>query len=227
MNPSLLLFPILVPLLFWAAYHYYHDRHRPEPIANLLFCIALGVGSAYLSQYFYQALDVIGLRYDAFELADNNLPGLFLYAVLGIGFTEELAKMLPYLFIALRFRAFDEPLDGIIYSSFIALGFALVENLLYLEFLTTQEALARGFAGPLVHIVFASVWAYHMGVAHLAGHGLIRATLIWMGAAALLHGVYDFVVIGLSQWALIAAAIGIVTVWLWRLKLIRRLSLPR
>ncbi len=223
MPSTALVFPLLIPLLFWAAYHYYHDRHRPEPIGNLLVCIVLGVGAAYLNRLMYQGLGLVGLRYDALELAMSNLPGLFAYAVLGIGITEELAKMLPFLIVVLRFRAFDEPMDGIVYGSFLALGFALVENLHFLQFLTGLEAVARGFATPLVHIVFASVWAYHLGEAHLAKRGVPGAALRWLALTALLHGVYDFIVLGFSSSALIFAAAVIVAVWVWRLWVIRQL----
>lgn len=60
MNASLLIFPVLVPLLFWGAYHYYHDRHRPEPVGNLLLSIALGVAASFLSKYLYVALGLSG-----------------------------------------------------------------------------------------------------------------------------------------------------------------------
>ena len=223
MPSTAFIFPLLVPLLFWAAYHYYHDRHRPEPVGNLLVCIGLGVGAAYLNRLMYEGLGVIGLRYDALELAASNLPGLFAYAVLGIGFTDELAKLLPFLVVVLRFKAFDEPLDGIVYGTFLALGFALVENLHFLQFLSGFEAIARGFAGPLVHIVFASVWAYHVGEAHLAKLNVITSALRWLALTALLHGIYDFIVLGFSSSALIAAATVIVAVWIWRLWVIRQL----
>ena len=223
MSWTAVIFPLLIPLLFWAAYHYYHDRHRPEPVGNLILCIALGAGSAYLNRWMYEGLGLIGLRFDALELAMTNLPGLFAYAILGIGLTEELAKLLPFLIVVLRFRAFDEPMDGIVYGSFLALGFALVENLHFLQFLTGFEAIARGFAGPLVHIVFASVWAYHIGEAHVARHGVAGAALRWVALTALLHGIYDFIVLGFSETALLAAAAVIVSIWLWRLWVIRRL----
>ncbi len=223
MPSTALIFPLLIPFLFWAAYHYYHDRHRPEPVGHLLVCIALGAGSAYLNRYMYEGLGLVGLRFDALELAMSNLPGLFAYAVLGIGITEELAKLLPFLLIVLRFKAFDDPMDGIVYGSFLALGFALIENLHFLQYLSGFEAIARGFAGPLVHIVFASVWAYHVGEAHLAGGKVFLTALRWLAITALLHGVYDFIVLGFSSSALIAAAAVIVAVWLWRLWVIRRL----
>ena len=69
----------------------------------------------------------MNLRYDAYLLAETNLPGFFAYAVLVIGVIEELAKMIPFLLFVINFKEFDEPIDGIIYGSFIALGFAAVE----------------------------------------------------------------------------------------------------
>ena len=224
MNGSGLILPLLAPLLFWAAYHYYHDRHRPEPLGNLILCILLGVGSAYLSRGFYLGLGEIGLRYDAVALAGQNLAGLLAYAILGIGLTEELAKLLPFLLVVTRFRAFDQAMDGIIYASFIALGYAVVENMHFLQYLETGPAIARGFAGPLVHIVFASVWGYHIGIALVARQSIGWPALRWLIAAAALHGVYDFIVLGFSSAALIVAALLIVGVWLWRLQLLRRLG---
>ena len=44
-----------------------------------------------------------------------------------------------------RFRDFDEPIDGLIYASFIGLGYAAVENIHYLDFLTPLESAARSF----------------------------------------------------------------------------------
>ena len=226
MNSSLFVFGLLVPLLFWIAYHYYHDRHRPEPVANLVLCIGLGAAAAYLNQYMYVGLDLLGLRADASQLARDNLAGLFVYAVLGIGLSEELAKLLPFMLVVLRLRAFDEPMDGIVYGSFLALGFSVIENIHFLAYQTPAEAIARAFAGPPVHIVFTSIWAYHIGLARLRGDNVWWATLVWLAAAALVHGAYDFIVLGFSNAALGIAALVIVAVWLWRLSVIRRLNLP-
>jgi len=224
MSLNQLIFAVLFPLIFWVAYHYYHDRHRPEPVANLVIALGLGALASILAGYGYQALGFLGVRYDAAALAETDLIGLFAYAVLGIGVVEESAKMLPFLVIVLRFRDFDEPMDGIVYASFLALGFSLIENLHYFDYLTAEEALARGFAGPVVHIVFASVWGYRIGAARLAGRSVIPAAMIWLGVAALLHGVYDFIVLGFSDVALLAAAAVIVAVWIWRLRLVWRLQ---
>lgn len=223
MPHGLPLLPVLLPILFWAAYHYNKDRHLPEPVGNLVLCLVLGAASAVVSKGMYMALDPFGLRLDAVALAETNGFALFAYAMLAIGPIEELSKMLPFLLVVIRFKAFDEPLDGIIYASFIGLGYAAVENYHYLEFLAGWEAVARGFAGPVIHMLFASIWAYPVTCARLAGRPIaIRATLGLLLAAGL-HGLYDYMVLRHPVSALPIAAIMIAAIWIWRLRLMHRL----
>lgn len=219
--------PIVLPILFWVLYHYYTDRHLPEPPLHLLMAFGLGVAAFYLGLSLYSGLGVVGLRLDAYALAEHNLAGLLLYAVLAIGPVEELAKLLPFLLVMVWFREFDEPIDGIIYASIIALGFAAVENVVHLRDLHGPEAWGRAFAGPVLHIVFASVWGYYIGRAYLCRRSIVKTAIASFMAAAAIHGLYDFVVLGLAPQALPVAAALIVGVWIWRLFRIRDLhALP-
>lgn len=224
MTFSVLLGPIVLPVLFWAWYHYHQDRHLPEPVLHLFFAFALGGGAYWLGKLMYQGLDLIDLRFDAFLLADTDRPLLLLYALLAIGPIEELAKLVPFLLVIRHFSEFDEPLDGIIYASFIALGFAAVENYFYLPMITSGEALARGFAGPVVHIVFASIWGFYIGRACLDGEKLIRTILVALAGTALLHGLYDYLVIAMPLFALPVSALLVLAIWVWRMYLIRGLQ---
>jgi RsiW-degrading membrane proteinase PrsW (M82 family) len=224
MRFTVVIVPILLPVLFWAGYHYYKDRHQPEPILNLLFCFLLGIAASYLSKSMYIALETVNLRHDAYELAATNLWQLLAYSIFIIGGIEETAKLIPFLIFAIRFKAFDENLDGIIYASFIALGYAAMENFHYLQYLTQSEAMYRGFAGPLVHILFASVWGYQIGIARLAGRPLVLVSFVAVTIAAILHGFYDFIVIALPISALPLSAALILAVWIWRLVTIRHLK---
>ena len=227
MHYSVLLIPIVVPVLFWACYHQYKDRHLPEPAGHLLIAFLFGVAAFYLGLLMYRGLDIVGLRYDAYTLAETNPAGLFAYAVLAIGVIEELAKLIPFLLFVIRFKEFDEPIDGIIYASFIALGFATVENVRFLQYLSGAEALARGFAGPVVHIVFASIWGYYVGRAFLCGRSVAPPVLGALAFTAFLHGSYDFLVIAMPPPVLPLAALLILGIWVWRLRLIRDLhNLP-
>lgn len=223
MQQGLLTLPVVVPVLFWAGYLYHKDRHLPEPWGNLLLCFALGIVAAAISKGMYMGLEPLGLRFDAVALADENGLALFAYAMLAIGPIEELAKLLPFLLVVIHLKAFDEPLDGIIYASFIALGYAAVENYHYLDFLTGLESIARGFAGPVIHMLFASIWAHWISKARLAGRSIALPALLAFLFAAGLHGLYDFMVLRYPVAALPIAAAMITSIWIWRLRLMHRM----
>lgn len=220
---TLICIPIAGPIVFWALYHYFKDHQLPEPPGHLVLAFLLGVASSYLAGFMYESLDLFGLRRDAIVLADTSRTGLLIYAVFAIGVIEELAKMIPFLLVVIRFREFNEPIDGIIYGSFIALGFAAVENVQYVQFMPLVEALARGFAGPVVHVVFASIWAYYIGRAHLCRRRLLLVVPASLAFTATIHGIYDYIVIAYPEPVFPTAAALILGLWLWRLALIRDL----
>jgi len=216
--------PIVLPVLFWAGYHYHKDRDLPEPVSHLTVALLLGAAAHWIGMLMYTGLGYLDLRHDAFLLADTDRVLLLLYALLAIGPIEETAKLIPFLVVIRTFREFNEPIDGIIYASFIALGFAAVENYFYLPLITSKEALARGFAGPVVHIVFASIWGYYVGRAWLERRHFIPTTIAALAATALLHGLYDYLVIAMPVFALPTSALLVLGLWVWRMFLIRDLQ---
>lgn len=224
MQQFILALPIALPVLFWAAYHYYKDRQLPEPIGHLLLTFALGMVAFGIGHLLYNGLGMTGLRFDAGHLAATNTPGFLAYTLLAIGPIEELAKLVPFLFVVVRFKHFDEPLDGIIYASFIGLGYAAIENWQYLDYLTPAEAYARGFASPVIHILFASIWGHWIAQAHLAGRSIAGAAVAGLLIAAALHGLYDFVAIPSPRNSLPVAALLIASIWVWRLRLMRAMQ---
>ena len=72
-----------------------------------------------------------------------------------------------------------------------------------------------------MHILFASIWGHWIARAHLAGKPVRKAAVAGLAVAAGLHGVYDFIVILNPRNSLPIAALLIVAMWLWRLKLMR------
>ena len=74
MSISVLLGPIVLPVVFWAWYHYHKDRHLPEPVLHLVFAFLLGGVAYWLGKLMYQGLELVDLRYDAFLLADTDRP---------------------------------------------------------------------------------------------------------------------------------------------------------
>jgi RsiW-degrading membrane proteinase PrsW (M82 family) len=224
MRELVLVLPVLLPVVFWSVYHYRKDRDLPEPVGLLLLAFGLGMLAVGLSAALYRGLGLLGFRFDASALAESGTLGLFGYALLAIGPIEELSKLLPFALVILRLRQLDEPVDGIIYASFIGLGYAAVENWQYLDYLTRAEAYARGFASPVVHIVLASIWGLWMTQALLGKRSVWRAALRGFLVAAVLHGLYDFIVLLSPGNALPLAGLMIAAVWLWRLRVLHQLK---
>jgi len=180
----------------------------------------LGIAAGWLGTQGYQLLEGAGLRRDAYLLAGQSLGQLLAYSVLGIGLVEETAKLIPFLLLAWRLPHFDDPLDGITYAAFIGLGFASFETLHYAQYLAGPELWARGLASPLVHVAFASIWGFIAGRAIMEGRGTLAASLAGLALAAMAHGIYDFITIGLGPAARLLAAGLVLAIWLWRMRLV-------
>ena len=73
MRFSVLIVPVVLPVLFWAWYHYHKDSHLPEPPIYLVVAFISGIGAFWLGKALYVGLGYVGLRYDAFALASERL----------------------------------------------------------------------------------------------------------------------------------------------------------
>jgi RsiW-degrading membrane proteinase PrsW (M82 family) len=93
------------------------DRCDPEPKRYIFFCFIAGMVAVPLVLPIEQQV--------AHYLAGSQL--LVAWAAL-----EELFKFGAAYAAALRFRVFDEPLDGVIYLVTAALGFSALENVFFL-----------------------------------------------------------------------------------------------
>jgi RsiW-degrading membrane proteinase PrsW (M82 family) len=213
---------ILAPALFWLLYHRWKDRHRPEPVPAMVLAYVAGIGAGWIGLAVYGWLYWIGLTADPYGLAESNVAGLLAYTVLIVGPVEELVKFLPFIVICARLPAFDEEIDGVVYASAVALGFASYENFQYMRFLEGVDLAARSIASPLMHAMFASVWGFAYGRARMRGDSMVLACAAGLALSALLHGLYDFLALSVSPWIRPTAALLILVIWIWRMRLFRR-----
>ena len=103
---------------------------------------------------------------------------------------EECGKFLVVYWFVFRRPVFDEPIDGIVYAVTAALGFAALENVVYL-FAAYSETLAlplelsvlRAVLSVPGHALMSSMWGYSLGQSLVTPHPLVRR-LIWHGLAA-------------------------------------------
>jgi RsiW-degrading membrane proteinase PrsW (M82 family) len=199
-----LLLPV-VPGVIWMWIVYRTDIYEPEPPHKVFATFVLGVlaivpafGLERLLGHLYPFLEAI----ERASLASTARPEDALAVALGcflvIGPVEELAKFAAVRLYIFRDAEFDEPLDGIIYASAAALGFASLENVLYVVDFTgglhiRWAALGlRSFLALPGHIIFGATWGYALGRRKFDPNYPVWSRV---ALASVLHGVYDFVLI--------------------------------
>lgn len=214
----LVLSGIIAPAVFWIGYFYYKDRFQPEPLRNLGLSYVFGFFAAFACFLFYGLLPSIGLPDDPSALMEKNTIQFLIYSLVVIGLVEEFFKFLPFILIVARFKAFNERIDGIIYASMIALGFASFENLFYLSHLEGLAQFGRAFASPLTHTIFSSIWGFTAGAARIHDKSVFKASLIGLSAAAFLHGIFDFFTT--SSALRVVASLLILIIWIWRIRIL-------
>ncbi|WP_254543209.1 PrsW family intramembrane metalloprotease [Halomarina pelagica] len=188
-----------IPALALAAYVYYVDITSGEPIWLL-------TATFVLSIFFASFAAVINSLFSPLSLLGP--VGLVLFFYLVVGPVEESVKLLAVWLYAYRDARFDAVVDGAVYGAFAGLGFAFVENAIYinrgLEMSPaagpeTQLAVAggtaafRALAGP-GHVVYSAFAGYYLGLAKFnpenAGPIVAKGLLI----AAFIHATYNTLV---------------------------------
>ena len=168
-------------------YIYFKDKYEKEPIKLLLVSFILGVFSVVPTLL----LSRLGTYFFGFEPTSSNLIFSLISCVVGIGLVEEFSKFIFVRYYAYKKDDFNEPFDGIVYCVMVSMGFATLENILYVSASGASTGWLRMFTAVPMHAVFAIVMGYYMGVQK--SFGTSAAVLKGLLLASLLHGIYDFV----------------------------------
>lgn len=206
--------------LFWLMYFDLKDRLKPEPRRLLVLAFVLGNLSALLGLGVYRVAAWLGLP----DAPGSGSLEILVYCLALVGPIEEGVKFLVARTLVFRWRHFDEPIDGLVYASAVAIGFASLENVLYLPYLNWPEQLARALASPLTHSLFAAVWGF--GVSRARFYARTRVgRFLWQVLTLLLsmglHGLYDFFLLALNA-TFLASGIALV-LWTFLIVHARRL----
>jgi RsiW-degrading membrane proteinase PrsW (M82 family) len=206
---------IIAPALVWIIYFYYKDRFQPEPWRNLGLTYLLGLVTAFACLHFFKLLPYLGITEDPSALMAAHGWSYLFYSIGITGIVEETFKFLPFLIVVIRLKDFDEKIDGIVYASVIALGFASYENALYLTYMEGFELFGRAISSPLTHTIFSSIWGYTVGVAHMKRKSIIVASFKGLVLAAFAHGLFNFFTT--STELRIISSLLILVIWVWRI----------
>jgi RsiW-degrading membrane proteinase PrsW (M82 family) len=187
----------VIPALFLVRYYYRQDRARPEPKGLVVKVFLFGVLSALV------AIPVELLVSQLHRAFDPHSIGYALFkAFVVAGLIEEYLKLSVVRLTAYRAQAFDEVMDGVVYTVVAGLGFACLENVLYVLGGTLATALVRAFTAVPLHAVASGLMGYSLGRARFAASAAEAKALIARGllAAVGFHGLYDFLLFAAPLW---------------------------
>lgn len=194
-------------------FFYLRDRYNREPVLPLLFTFLLGCAALVPAMLCSWGLQLLS----GWRSSTPNLLAAFLGALLVVGLVEELWKFLVVRLYSWYQREFNEPYDGIMYSIMAALGFATVENVLYVLRHGAGVGVLRALLAVPGHAFYGVLMGFFLGEARFARTRLSAAflALLGLGLAILAHGVYDFIVFALDQRPLLILALPLFAALSW------------
>lgn len=190
------------PGIYWLLYFYKKDKLEPEPRKLVILAYISGIIAALLVL--------------AIQLPLKST--YFIGAVLLAPIIEESGKFIMVRTTVYRNKNFNEPMDGIIYASAVALGFASIENGFYLlravsvsRDLLPNVLLTRSLLSVPGHALFSSNWGFALGEHKFFGNrsgSVIRGFLL----AVVLHGLFNYLCL-LRYYSAIGLLILLATMW--------------
>lgn len=197
MESLLLLIISILPIYLIGIYLYKKDKEK-EPtkllvklfIGGSISCILVLIITIILGFFFPILLE---------ETSNLNFTELFFQVFFGIALIEEFCKWFIVYKISYHNQEFDEFYDIILYATFVSLGFACFENILYVFENGMTIALLRAITAIPGHVFDGILMGYFLGLAklntiykkdNLRKKNLTLSILIPM----ITHGIYDFLI---------------------------------
>jgi RsiW-degrading membrane proteinase PrsW (M82 family) len=218
---GLLIVAAAAPSLFLLTFFYLKDRYEREPLLQILMAFGLGLYSMIAAQG--MATTAEGWVSAEWLATGGEWARLFDAFVLS-GAIEELAKWVVLILAIYHWDEFDEPLDGVVYGVAVALGFATLENFLYVLRFGLGVAWQRALFAVPAHALFGATMGYYAGRAKLTrGRTLWLDRILCLVAPIVFHGLYDYALhhgLGWRVW--IAISFGSLALWQFVLRRVRR-----
>lgn len=183
----------LLPTMVWLWFWLREDKLHPEPRKYILLAFIFGMISALL---------VLPVE----EFLSKILPVAGLIPIIVFSFAEEIFKYFAAYFSSLRKKYMDEPIDAIIYMIVIALGFAALENTLFLLHSIkstggdiTQAVLVgnmRFIGATLLHTISSGVIGLFIALSFYKRKALKKRYLLTgITLSVMLHTCFNFFII--------------------------------
>lgn len=172
----------IAPTLALMTFFYLKDKFSIEPKKSLI------------RMFLYGALLVFPIMFIQYAFMEEGIgQSPFIRSFILIAFLEEFFKWFIFLYTVYKYTEFHSLYDGIIYGVSISLGFATVENLLYLIAHGIEYAFSRALFPVSSHALFGVIMGYYLGKAKYGKSKKRRTILYALLIPVSLHGLYDFI----------------------------------
>lgn len=226
----ILLFIAILPVAGLLIFIYFQDKYQKEPIGSLL--------KAFFGGFLAVVFDLIlvtFLQYTVGLIPILNLT-VFYESFVEAGIPEELCKFLIFMIFIWRDRHFDEYFDGIVYATFISLGFACVENIMYVFDNGFAVGVVRAMLSVPGHFLFGVVMGYFLSLAKFEPQKRVGHIFSGLLLAMAIHGLFDWLLMlnsrladsGDERFVFLAVLIyqvflaGDVLLWIFGMRLVRK-----
>jgi RsiW-degrading membrane proteinase PrsW (M82 family) len=190
MIPLLLILSVL-PSVVILLYIYRRDKYEQEPWDLLLKAFGLGVLSAIciIALFWIIELLISTTPNTGSHFVDAFIEAFFLAAV-----PEELFKFIMLYLLIWKNQNFSERFDGIIYAVFVSLGFATLENILYVMQTGVNVAIIRALTAVPAHALDGVMMGFYFSYAKFLPEYKNKYLSFCIAIPVLLHGIYDFLI---------------------------------
>jgi len=205
-----LLLSALAPVAAVIVYIYVKDKYEKESKRYLTLAFVLGgIVSIIITTILYMFFDLFLPLPNDYSIWQQFVKAFFV-----VGFIEEFSKYLMVRGFLQPRTVFNEPYDGIIYAVMVSMGFAAVENIMYVIQGGMEVALLRAFTAIPAHATFGIIMGYYMGKAKFSKKKY-KWNLVGLFTAVLFHGAYDFFLFigfipGISLGAFVSLIVGVI-----------------
>ncbi|HEY3404073.1 MAG TPA: PrsW family glutamic-type intramembrane protease [Ohtaekwangia sp.] len=181
-----LLLLALAPGAAIALYIYLKDKHEREPLHLLLISFLYGALSTLVTLAISWPVQMLILT------KEENVVHQFVNAFFKVALIEEFSKFFFVRFILYRNKNFNEPFDGIVYAVMVSMGFATLENILYVFQYGAMTGFLRMFTAVPAHATFGVMMGYFLGKAKFTHRKGLWFSVLALVSATVFHGSYDY-----------------------------------
>ena len=128
---------------------------------------------------------------EAFQPTSDVLQIALYQAFVLAAIPEEFFKYIVLIFFCLRLKEFDEPMDGMVYGATVSLGFATLENVMYVMDGGMAVAIMRALTAVPAHALTGAIMGYFVGLILVNPAKRKQLLLLAFIIPTLLHGFYD------------------------------------